>query len=264
MDVGICCCQHCEDFEEIRKLFNLKDTLKKLGLKVKKRFILKGICRSFLVKLGTSVLTIGHDDIVEVCAWTTSHLIKSAKWLSSDLQGKLSVLPRLEELRMRLPGVRTTSEHMETPVKAYQKALGWEGDGHGWNSGLQEVAGQILGTGSVVVATEKYSDLVLDKPADKAIEYFDRTAHRAKTDQAMADLEAHKRLLVCDECFRAVGNTVHYHCKICTGVKGFSYNFCVKCYDVLGRRCIRVNDCHHTLYLHVVDFITCGGCTVYV
>jgi hypothetical protein len=234
--------------KNIWKLITLKGVLKKLGLEVPKRHILKGICQGFATKLCTTVLTLGHDDFLEPCKWIGSFLVGKATWISSTLRGELSAVKCVEEIRYGNPLIKKSTNIAGWPVEKFQKRLGWdeaEGvteSGHGWHAGSRQVAGQVFGTGSLVIATESVLDQTLDKPIGKAITYFDRTAHEKNTNQALAALEVNRPRVVCNMCGRPdVGNSVHYHCQMCTlcpsgagYYTGLGFDLCVTCHNSSG------------------------------
>lgn len=249
--------------KNVWKLISLKDVLKKAGLEVRKRDILKGICQGFATKLCTTVLTLGHDDFLEPCKWIGSFLVGKSTWISSKLKGELSAVKHVEELRYGNPLIKKSTEYAGWPVEKYQKSLGWNEakdvtkSGHGWHAGSQQVAGQVFGTGSLVIATERVLDRTLDKPIGKAITYFDRTAHEKNTNQALAALEANRPRVVCNMCARPdIGNTVHYHCQMCTlspnragDFMGPGFDLCVTCYNSSGGRCLD----YHNLFKRILE-----------
>jgi hypothetical protein len=268
--------------KNVWKLISLKGILKKAGLEVPKRDILKGICQGFATKLCTTVLTLGHDDFLEPCKWIGSFLVGKATWISSTLRGELSAVKRVEEIRYGNPLIKKSTSIAGWPVETYQKRLGWNEakgvteSGHGWHAGSQQVAGQVFGTGSLVIATESVLDRTLDKPVGKAITYFDRTAHEENTNQALAALEVNRPRVTCDMCDRHdIGNSVHYHCQECASFRSktdpttLGYDLCVACYPIYGGRCPDAHDLVKRILepedkYEAIGTLNCNACEISV
>ncbi|TLD14653.1 hypothetical protein PspLS_11074 [Pyricularia sp. CBS 133598] len=180
----------------VSKVFKLRKLVKDMkakGFAITKTGIFKGVIEGAALKLFTTIITFGHDDL----GAATLHFMKSLKegvdWLKDLAPVKvplniqaLSAAAKVEKLdndyRMANSSIKEISEQVSKPVEKTQglldldtaKTMASPGTGHGWHADSTKVVEQVVVAGAVQVATEKIVDTVTEKPYDKAI---DRRRH---------------------------------------------------------------------------------------
>lgn len=187
----------CHELRELKKKF------KSLDIHVKKKKILLGITKGAIMKFGTTIITIGHDDLAAAAAdvpdWIrvagnyTKQFAKTG-WKFTLCRGKDIIDPTLAK-KMTDEAEKTsnkmihwrkkTSDLAGEPVQDIQKIEGLDtasdlvhSDGsvdheHGWHDSPADITKQVILVGAEQVAVDSAYDKALEtsvqtleKPAD--------------------------------------------------------------------------------------------------
>ncbi|KAL2669939.1 hypothetical protein Neosp_015105 [[Neocosmospora] mangrovei] len=161
----------------IHMLRELKRAMRRAGIRVKKRIIAKGMFEGALTKLGSSIITFGHDDLADgagiVASWLQHAGSYIAEHSSISLPTSWAFNPQ--------PVVDWDCAHRMShqTIKGTTTIAGWPTDkaleltqterpkSPGWHENDRTLAKQALIVGSVQVANDKVVDFVLEKRYDE-------------------------------------------------------------------------------------------------
>lgn len=176
-------------FKNIALLHRLKRALREAGIRVKKRIIAKGILEGVVTKLASSILTLGHDELITASGQVAGWLKHAGSWISDHVTSlpsswtfDPSALQTLDDnYRMNHPLIVGTTAVASWPAGEAQKATHVDGAA-GWNASGGDVAKQVMVVGAVQLGAEKTADYYLEHQYDRAkdSEFYMRKRDRVK------------------------------------------------------------------------------------
>lgn len=131
----------------------MKQKFRDLGIYIKKKHILKGA----VIKLGTTIITFGHDDLVPFLETSGSIAKKFAKRIFgiSVPRGIVSEVEDIEKKRTDNSVIKKTTTWAGAPTSWAQKELGVHGASdvgpkhNGWSDSRADVAKEVFLVGAV-------------------------------------------------------------------------------------------------------------------
>ncbi|KAI7909427.1 hypothetical protein M0657_011500 [Pyricularia oryzae] len=161
----------------VSKIFKLRDLTS----------IFIGLIEGAALKLFTTIVTLGHDDLMVATGRFIQSLKQGVDWLKDHASIEVPHIQALsaakvgeldERYRMSHPTIEGIAEGVSKPVEKTQELLGLDtakvlaspGTGQGWHADGTKVVEQVLVAGAVQVATEKIVDAVTQKPYDACVD----------------------------------------------------------------------------------------------
>ncbi|KAF4959768.1 hypothetical protein FSARC_10645 [Fusarium sarcochroum] len=166
--------------KNISVLHHLKKTMRDVGMRVKKRVIAKGMIEGALIKFASTVITLGHEDLVTVTGAVSSWLNHVGAYIADHLS--CSFLPSLHFNPQPVIDWDSTHRMSHHALQHTTKIAGWPTDlaqgltntdhqkSLGWRENSGDLAKQVLVVGSVEAAWGKVTDIVLEDPYHKAMD----------------------------------------------------------------------------------------------
>ncbi|EHA56307.1 hypothetical protein MGG_02143 [Pyricularia oryzae 70-15] len=174
----------------VSKIFKLRDLVKDIkarGYAITKTSIFIGLIEGAALKLFTTIVTLGHDDLMVATGRFIQSLKQGVDWLKDHASIEVPHIQALsaakvgeldERYRMSHPTIEGIAEGVSKPVEKTQELLGLDtakvlaspGTGQGWHADGTKVVEQVLVAGAVQVATEKIVDAVTQKPYDACVD----------------------------------------------------------------------------------------------
>ncbi|KAF4448167.1 hypothetical protein F53441_8402 [Fusarium austroafricanum] len=188
----------------IKVLKNLKQVMRELGFHVKKREIAKGITEGALTKLGSTIITLGHDDLISATGTVSSWLKHAGSYIAEHLSSPLPtgwtfnpqrIIDIDAAYRMSHTTLQNTTSLANWPTEealdltntgtGEQKALGWSQDGG-------DLAKEVLVVGAVQAASSKVADILLEKPYDKVKDSSWSNRQQRRTEKQLSVVPHHR------------------------------------------------------------------------
>ncbi|KAI1858718.1 uncharacterized protein JN550_012468 [Neoarthrinium moseri] len=173
----------------IRHVHQIRDLQKELasaGIKVQKRVIVQGLIEGAVVKLSTTFLLFGHDDLVLATDFMDDRIAKAGDWIANHssiifeapLPSTQDIILEDEVHRMSHAIIEEASDLASQPTENTQEILGVssaqqlheQGISSGWEAPVEQVVQQVVLVGAVQAATEKASDKILEHPVDRTLD----------------------------------------------------------------------------------------------
>ncbi|KAI6277266.1 hypothetical protein MCOR07_009273 [Pyricularia oryzae] len=157
------------------------------GYAITKTSIFIGLIEGAALKLFTTIVTLGHDDLMVATGRFIQSLKQGVDWLKYHASIEVPHVQALsaakvgeldKHYRMSHPTIKGIAEGVSKPVEKTQELLGLDtakvlaspGTGQGWHADGTKVVEQVLVAGAVQVATEKIVDAVTQKPYDACVD----------------------------------------------------------------------------------------------
>ncbi|KAI6329040.1 hypothetical protein MCOR31_010209 [Pyricularia oryzae] len=154
---------------------------------VSKIFKLRDLVKDIKARLFTTIVTLGHDDLMVATGRFIQSLKQGVDWLKYHASIEVPHVQALsaakvgeldKHYRMSHPTIKGIAEGVSKPVEKTQELLGLDtakvlaspGTGQGWHADGTKVVEQVLVAGAVQVATEKIVDAVTQKPYDACVD----------------------------------------------------------------------------------------------
>ena len=167
----------------IFKLSKIREKMRSIGLIVRARDIFRGVLEGLAVKFGSTLLLLGHDDVVSFCHGWGDYLQQFLP--RGSALARKSIPTQLEKWDKDFRDnklIEFTSSIAGSNVDMFQSSLGLDDaksaaeHGHGWGAGKKQLAEQIFGTGSVVITSDMTTDYLLDDKLYKLMDGVPREA----------------------------------------------------------------------------------------
>lgn len=170
-------------YRHIKEFSTLQKYLASIGIKVRKRIIVQGLVEGAAVKMGTTFLLFGHDDLGVVANATDPWLDRTGDWIANQT-GTVIEAPSMQGLvlddEIHRDGhkiVHVASSVASLPTELVQEYMGLQtaddvAETHktGWHADSAQVAAQVVVAGSMQAGSEKVLDTVLERPIDTRVD----------------------------------------------------------------------------------------------
>lgn len=159
-------------------LRRLKKVMRDLGIRIKKRLIMKGLLEGLATKTTALFLTFGHDEFITMTSNVSKWLQKAGSFIAErlsmcDVSGINLGMQRIQawdsddSMRHGISG--ETQRYAAFPVDHAQKLTGTGTVAQkqlGWHESGSDVAKQVVIVGGAALVTEKLIDTIFDRAYD--------------------------------------------------------------------------------------------------